>query len=119
MRQTEKIHSKLGIASCVIAAVMFFVFLLAIFIYNAESGFGFSFGHGELAGDARLLNIVILMFFPIPVHAIGLILGVTALFFPNRKKLFPVAGVLSNLIFGLSGLFPWAYLAVASLGRVQ
>lgn len=117
--KSAQLHSKLGIASCVFGIIIFLIFLLGIGLYSLEFTFGHSLGTGELAGDLRLLNLAFLMFVPIPAHLIGLILGVISLFFPNRKKLFPILGVGLNLIFGLCSLFPYLYLAFYSLGRVQ
>ncbi|HRH45124.1 MAG TPA: hypothetical protein PKY82_26030 [Pyrinomonadaceae bacterium] len=114
-----KTHSKLGIASCLLGTFLFLIFLLGIALYNLEFTFGYSLGTGELVNDLRFLNISYLMFVPIPAHSIVLIIGFISLFFPNRKKLFPILGVILNLIFGLCGLFPYLAIAYWSLGRVK
>lgn len=117
--ETVKTHSKLGIASCIFGIIIFLIFLLGIALYNWEFVFGSSLGAGELMSDLRLLNLTYLMFVPIPAHSICLLLAIVSMFFPNRKKLFPILGVVSNLIFGLCGLLPYLYIAFYSLGRVQ
>jgi hypothetical protein len=115
MQQTTKLHSKLGIASCVIGLVMFVIFLIATLFYYLQFQKIIEGSLGDSVGFLQLMAETVL---PIPIHAIGLILGVVALFFPNRKKLFPIIGVISNLIFGLISLFPWLYIIVGSMGRV-
>lgn len=119
MQQTVKIHSKLGIASVVGGSGMFCVYLLALAVYYFEQGLGHSLGQSESASDIRLLDIFMMLLVPIPAHIVCLIPGIVALFFPNRRKLFPIIGVVLNLIFGVLALFPWLYLVFASMGRVQ
>lgn len=118
MDVTKK-HSKLGIASFLIGTITFFGFLVAFGFAYFEHGFAESVRNLESMGNLRLLDYAFLMFVPIPVHIIGLILGVISLFFPNRKKLFPIIGTISNLIFGLLSLLPYLVIAYWSLGRVQ
>jgi len=115
MREIAKKHSKIGIASCAIGVTMFLFFLIATVAFS----FQLKEKRGAGSDEAWLVQLLVEMLFPVPVHLIGLALGAAALFFPNRKKLFPVLGVLLNLVFGVASLFPWLWLIVASLGRVQ
>lgn len=117
--ETVKSHSKLGIVSCVLALLVFAIFLVAFGFASFEKSVDESTRYSETAGNLRLLSYTFLMFVPIPMHILGLILGGISLFFPNRKKLFPILGVVLNLIFGLCGLLPYLVLAFYSMGRVQ
>lgn len=65
-----------------------------------------------------MLQLVVQMVLPVPVHIAGAIMGVAASFFPSRRKLFGIAGVVLNLVFGVLGIVPWFYLAVGGTGRV-
>ena len=114
-QEIVKPHSIIGILSCVIAGGMFLVFLLATIAYYLQ----FKQGRGTGSDELGLLQLLIEMVVPVPVHSVGLILGAVSLFFPNRKKLFPVLGVCLNLIFGLCSVFPWLWLVFAGFGRVQ
>src|SRR4026209_2909579 len=100
-------HSKLGITSCVIAVATFLMMALLIgasyFISNATAD------HQQI-GAVWIVTDVSTLFLPIPVHFIGLILGVVALFLQNRRKLFPIIGALLNLILGIGSVWPWLYL---------
>jgi len=114
MSQAIKTHSIIGIVSCVIALGMFLLFLIAGIAYYIQ----FQQQAGSGSEDLALLQLLVEMFAPVPVHLVGLILGVIAMFFPNRKKLFPATGIALNLIFGLCSLFPWFWLIFKSMGRV-
>jgi hypothetical protein len=114
-KEIVKPHSMIGILSCVVGIGMFLVFLLANVAYYLQ----FKQGRGSGSDELGLLQLLVEMVVPIPVHIVGLILAAVSLFFPNRKKMFPVLGVCLNLIFGLCSLFPWIWLVVAGLGRVQ
>lgn len=65
-----------------------------------------------IAGTSALL-------LPIPVHLVGLLLGVIGPFLPNRRKLFPIIGTILNLVFVIGSVWPWLYLGWHALGRVQ
>lgn len=104
MKELTKPHSKLGIASCVIALITFLILLLVMFYWLIRSPCpGCS---EDLKGYIMLVGLVVMLVVPIPAHLVGLILGAVSLFFPNRKKLFPIIGVILNLIFGAIGTFP-------------
>jgi len=113
MSQIIKTHSKIGIASCGVGIVMFSLFLIATIAYY----FQFKQGTGASSQDMALLQLLVEMIVPVPVHIIGLILGIVSVFFPNRKKLFPVLGIIFNLFFGLCSLFPWLWLIIGGMGK--
>ena len=103
MKESTKPHSKLGIASCVIGLTTFLIFLLAMVFWLIPF-----WCHGcsqELKDQLILGSLTVLLLVPIPA-LVGLILGAVSLFFPNRRKLFPIIGVVLNLIIGVIGLFP-------------
>ncbi|MEQ1763956.1 MAG: hypothetical protein ABL984_12535 [Pyrinomonadaceae bacterium] len=103
MNEFPKPHSKLGIAACVIALITFLIFLLAmVFWTNVIWCPGCS---GELASNFVLAGLATWLLLPIPA-LVGLILGAVSLFFPNRRKHFPVIGVVLNLIVTVIGTFP-------------
>jgi hypothetical protein len=94
---------------------MFAAFLAASLYFHFATGSGLE----APAFDSRGLNvllIVVQMALPVPVHAALFVLGVVALFFPRRKKLFPILAVALNLVFGLLSLFPWVRLALHAPG---
>ncbi|MEP6849756.1 MAG: hypothetical protein ABI999_12945 [Acidobacteriota bacterium] len=109
-------HSKLGIASCIIAIAMFVLMSLLV---------GASYFVSSVTNDNQQIGAVWIiadtsaLLLPIPVHIIGLTVGVTGVFMPNRKKLFPIIGTLLNLVLGIGSVWPWLYLAWHALGRVQ
>lgn len=94
---------------------MFLALLVAVVVYRFE----FHEGFPALPEGLALLQIVVLMILPVPVHVLGVILGAVSAFFPSRRKLFPILGIVLNTVFGLFSLFPWLYLMFHSLGRVQ
>src|SRR5215203_1453411 len=103
MKEFTKPHSKLGIASCVIGLTTFLIFLLAMVFWLNDVWCPGCFGERERQFLLGSLDVMLLT--PIPA-LVGLILGAVSLFFPNRKKLFPIIGVVLNLIIGVIGTFP-------------
>lgn len=109
-------HSKLGIASCLIAIGMFCLMTVLT---------GASYFVGSITDDHQQIGAVWIiagtsaLLLPIPVHLVGLLLGVIALFLPNRRKLFPILGTILNLVFAIGSVWPWLYLAWHTMGRVQ
>lgn len=101
MKEANKKHSILGIVSCVIGCLMFFVFFVAVIS-------AFLFELKMLPKELGGLYLLVILILPIPVHIFGLVLGAVTIFFPNRKKLFPILGTVSNLIFALASLYPWS-----------
>ncbi len=110
--------SLLGVASCLLALIVFAIFVIGFAFAYFEQSFDESFRTGETVGNLRILDSAFLMFVPIPMHILGLILAVISLFFPNRKKIYSILGVILNLIFGLCGLLPYFVLAIYSMGRM-
>ena len=110
-----KPHSKLGIASCAGAVAMFLLFVSGALVLH------FAFGSYPqepwLSSDVLfLLPVLAVMVLPIPVHVLGFVLGLVALFFPDRRRLFPFLGMILNSVFGLCGLIPWVWLALHAPG---
>lgn len=114
MQRTVEPHSKIGVVSGAMGIGMFLIFLIGIsaYYFQIRQGRG---PNSEVLADLQLMIVWLL---PVPVHIIGLILGVVSLFFPNRKKLFPILGVVGNLIFSLIGVFPWLWLVIGGMGKV-
>jgi hypothetical protein len=114
MTQMQKTHSMVGIAACVAGVGMFVAFLIGTLYFH------FAFRHPQepwFSSDALdLLQLVVVMVLPIPVHVIGLVLGLVSLFFPQRKKRFPILAIILNLVFGICSLIPWVWLALHSSG---
>lgn len=103
MKESTKPYSKLGIASCVIGLITFLIFLLTLVFWL--SGFWCSGCSKELESQVIFWNIAVLFLVPIPA-LVGLILGAVSLFFQNRRRLFPIIGVVFNLIIVVIGAFP-------------
>lgn len=103
MKEFTKPHSKLGIASCVIGLTTFLIFLLVMVFWL--NGFWCPGCFGEIESQFIIGSLAVMLLTPIPA-LVGLILGAVSLFFPNRRKLFPIIGVVLNLIIGVIGLFP-------------
>ena len=82
MQQTVEPHSKIGVVSGAMGIGMFLIFLKGIIAYYFQIRQG-SGPNSEVLADLQLMIVWLL---PVPVHIIGLILGVVSLFFPNRKK---------------------------------
>lgn len=115
MNESTKPHSKLGIASCLIGLITFLLFVIAMACayFGEEYRAFFRQQIGDETTYLRLLflSVTIASFVPIPAHIVGLILGAVPLFSLNRKKLFPIVGVVLNLIFGVCALLPWLYVS--------
>lgn len=103
MKESTQSHSKLGIISCVIGIITFLIFLLAMVFWLIP--FWCSGCSKELKDPIILGSLTVMLLVPVPAIA-GFILGTVSLFFPNRKKLFPILGIVLNLIFGAFGTFP-------------
>ena len=116
MTEIPTTHSKLGIASFAVAVVMFLAFLLALLHYNLVFGSPREQPPWFSSPALNTLELVVLMVLPIPVHAVGFVLGAVSLFFPTRKKLFPLLGIALNGLFGFCGLIPWVWLALHAPG---
>ena len=107
--QAAPTHSKVGIASCVLGVGMFLAFLVGILYFNIS--FDSDARERWFSSDGMFaLQLFVVVFLPIPVHVVGFVLGSVSLFFPTRKKLFPLLGMILNLLFGICSLFPWLWL---------
>src|SRR2546421_11690104 len=88
-------HARLGVASFVIGVSTFSVAVLwyaVITILPTKAGFEFS--------NHLFIYYILFLFFVAPVaHLVGEILGIISLFIKNRRKLFPILGLLVNLPF--------------------
>lgn len=113
--KNQRIHSRIGIASCVVGGGMFLL-LLAGIVYQLMEGRMKEAGFES--GGLSVFAFAVVFFLPLPVHVIGLVLGVVSLFFPKRKKLFPVLGVILNFLFGVFSLGPLIFLAL-KMGGVR
>src|SRR6185503_2279433 len=97
MTPSGKTHSKIGIVACAGGAAMFLFFLVGCFFFFRswpESEYPFS----QLV---NLMPMILVLLLPIPVHVLGLVLGVVSLFFPKRRVLFPILAIILNLMFGI------------------
>src|SRR5688572_4506691 len=92
---TVKPHSKLGIASCITGAAAFLISVVLVLFC--------------LSQPHVLLWILFFALIPISACTVGLILSLTALFFPNRKKIYPILGAVSNALFLICSFSPWVY----------
>ena len=94
---------------------MFLSFLMGVLYFEMAWGSDSQarWFHSE---GLTLWQMVVVMVLPIPVHVIGIALGVVSLLFPNRKKLFPVLAFGLNGFFGLCSLAPWVWLALHAPG---
>ena len=104
----------MAIASCVAAVGMFLAFLAATLYFRVV--FGSETKPWFSSQGLNLFLIVVQMGLPVPVHLVGLLLGVVSLFFPTRKKLFPILAIVLNFGFALCGLIPWVWLALHAPG---
>jgi hypothetical protein len=106
---TPNAHSKIGIAACVAGVGMFLVYLTSLLYYQLVTG---SSPETPTASPGlNLLVIAVLLFLPIPVHVVGLIMGIVSMFFRRRAKLFPVLAIALNAVFAVFSLVPWLYVA--------
>jgi hypothetical protein len=102
--EAVKPHSKLGIASCITGAAAFLISGALVLIYLSQPNV--------------LLWMLFLALIPILACAVGLILSLTALFFPNRKKFYPILGAGLNVLFLICSFSPWVYFLSGSKIRV-
>ena len=96
-------HSGLGISSFIIALIIgFFVFVIVMFAGYVEMTT--PGGMNESSVAAVLIGLAII--FGLFVSIIGLGLGIGGLFQKNKKKVFPILGIVMNgaIILGVSFL---------------
>jgi hypothetical protein len=80
-------HSRLGIASSIIAIAMFA--LMSVLVGASKFVSSVTDDHQRI-GAVWIIADASALLMPIPVHLVGLLLGVIGLFLPNRSKLFPI-----------------------------
>ena len=115
MPTENKRHSILGIISGALGCVIFAIFSVSTLLFYLQFEKLVDIRSGDGFGLVQILMVLIV---PIPVHLFCLILGAAALLFPNGRKFFPILGIVLNLIFGLISLFPWFWLIFKGMGRV-
>ena len=112
MTEAPKPHSKLGIAACIGGIAMFWAFLGATLYFH----YAFQSETKPPTPNLNLFLIVVQMGLPVPAHLIGALLGLVAVFFPTRNKLYPVLAIGLNLFFAIISLAPWVWLALHAPG---
>lgn len=111
-----KKHSKLGIASTILAISIWIYFglLLYLFLYtdviskNLNNILPESNGIADFKGFGVAILLLGIIFLVIPIfgHFIGFILGISGCLIKNKKKLFAVIGLSLNILpFALGIIF--------------
>ncbi|HKS26539.1 MAG TPA: DUF6142 family protein [Pyrinomonadaceae bacterium] len=93
-------HSGLGIASFLMGAGMPLL-IVCLFVFSISLD---SFLSGYQRRDFNFILGLLVIFAPPFGHLIGLVFGIWGVRQPDRKKLFPVLGIIFNGLFLLSGL---------------
>ncbi|MEP6904297.1 MAG: hypothetical protein ABJA66_21450 [Actinomycetota bacterium] len=94
----EKRHSRLGIASVVVGfglPVLLVLFVLVIYLLESNKS--------PWANDIEQNLFIVSLLFPL-VHLIALILALVGLFSKQTKNLFPIIGLVLNLILMIVGI---------------
>lgn len=105
----QKRHSKLGIASCLMAFGVWVYFAVMLFLVFYVDGFTKilsdlfvpdSRGISDFRGMGTAVVVFAVIFFLIPVagHIFGLLMGAIGMVLPGRKRFFPSAGIILNLL---------------------
>ncbi|HRI03877.1 MAG TPA: hypothetical protein PLL77_09055 [Pyrinomonadaceae bacterium] len=105
----QKQHSKLGIASCLMAFCVWLYFAVMLYLVFFADGFTKwlndlfvpeSRGISDFRGMGTAVVVFAVIFFLIPVagHIFGLIMGAIGIILPKNKRLFPAAGIALNLL---------------------
>jgi len=105
----QKRHSKLGIASCLIAFGVWLYFAVMLYLVFFVEGFTKvvsdlfipdSRGISDFRGMGTAIVVFAVVFFLIPVagHILGLLMGAVGIVLPKNKRLFPAAGIILNLL---------------------
>ena len=93
--ENRRRHSKIGIAACTAGAAAFAISGVVALLY--------------LSDPSVLLRILFIVLLPMAIHAVCLVLSLTALFFPNRRKFYPALGAGLNALFLVAGSAAWIY----------
>ncbi|HEX8747170.1 MAG TPA: DUF6142 family protein [Pyrinomonadaceae bacterium] len=91
-------NSGLGIAS-VLIGILTPLFIISLFIFSLSLD---AFLNGYQQQDSNLILGLLIISVPPLSHFVGLILGVAGVRQTERKKLFPVLGIIINGLFLLS-----------------
>ena len=105
----QKRHSKLGIASCLIAFGVWLYFAVMLYLVFFVEGFTKvvsdlfipdSRGISDFRGMGTAIVVFAVVFFLIPVagHILGLLMGAVGIVLPKNKRLIPAAGIILNLM---------------------
>ncbi|MEQ1923812.1 MAG: hypothetical protein ABL952_15005 [Pyrinomonadaceae bacterium] len=105
----QKRHSKLGIASCLMAFAVWIYFVVMLYLVFFTEGFTKvlsdlfvpdSRGISDFRGMGTAVVVLAVIFFLIPVagHILGLLMGAIGMVLPGRKRFFPAAGITLNLL---------------------
>ena len=103
---SAKRHSRLGIASTIIGGglpVLVTILFILVAVFSKISGETKSEFFSSLAGISYIVFIFVGLSAPL-LHLTGLIFGLIGVFSRKTKKLFPIAGIILNLFFGLIGV---------------
>lgn len=105
----QKRHSKLGIASCLMAFAVWIYFVVMLYLVFFTEGFTKvlndlfvpeSRGISDFRGMGTAVVVFAVIFFLIPVagHILGLLMGSIGMVLPGRKRFFPTTGIILNLL---------------------
>lgn len=112
----NKKHSKLGIASCLIALITWIYLTILIYLVYFHEGFTQyisdhylprNSGMADFSGLGTALLLMVIFFFIIPIagHLTGLIFGLIGVFQKTKKKTFAVVGLGMNILIFFTGMF--------------
>lgn len=103
-------HSKLGIASTILAVVIWIYFVVLTLIVVNTDYFSIIFDRylaGKQSGMVKefgefstmiLIMLTLFLVIPVSLHFIGIIMGLIGTLSKTKKRLFGVIGLLANLI---------------------
>jgi energy-converting hydrogenase Eha subunit G len=111
----RKKHSKIGIASCLIAVAVWIYFGVLLYLFFRVESFarllGENFisesrGMNDFSGLGTAIVLLALLFFFVPAigHLLGFFLGVTGFLRDDANRTFPVVGVILNILPFVLGL---------------
>lgn len=108
-------HSRLGIASCIIAVLTWIYLAVLIYLvysddkftrYISDNFLPRNSGMSDFSGLGTALVLMLIFFVAIPVgaHLTGLVFGFVGVVQKTKKKTFAVAGLIMNLLIFFSGI---------------
>lgn len=109
-------HSRLGIASCLIAVLTWIYLAILIYLvyyndnftrYVSDNFLPRNSGMSDFSGLGTALVFMLIFFVVIPVgaHLTGIVFGFIGTVQKTKKKTFAVAGLVMNLLIFFSGIF--------------